>query len=45
MLELRRCLVGRVRVGPGVSGRKAYPSDLTDEQWAVIGPFLAAWKA
>jgi transposase len=27
-----------------VSERKAYPSDLTDEQWAVIGPFLAAWK-
>ena len=25
--------------------RKAYPSDLTDEQWAVIGPFLHAWKA
>jgi hypothetical protein len=19
--------------------RKAYPSDLTDEQWAVVGPF------
>lgn len=25
--------------------RAAYPSDLTDEQWAVIGPFLRAWKA
>jgi transposase len=25
--------------------RKAYPSDLTDEQWAVVGPFLDAWKA
>jgi transposase len=25
--------------------RKAYPSDLTDEQWAVVGPFLHAWKA
>ncbi|OJF14287.1 transposase [Couchioplanes caeruleus subsp. caeruleus] len=25
--------------------RKAYPSDLTDEQWAVVGPFLTAWKA
>ncbi|MDY7091177.1 MAG: IS5 family transposase [Actinomycetota bacterium] len=25
--------------------RKAYPSDLTDEQWAVVGPFLQAWKA
>ncbi|MFY1633602.1 IS5 family transposase [Solwaraspora sp. WMMB335] len=24
--------------------RAAYPSDLTDEQWAVIGPFLRAWK-
>lgn len=28
-----------------MGGRKAYRSDLTDEQWAVIGPFLAAWKA
>ena len=25
--------------------RKAYPSDLTDEQWAVVGPFRDAWKA
>src|SRR3954452_20041776 len=25
--------------------RKRYPSDLSDEQWAVIGPFLQAWKA
>ncbi|MFY1652787.1 IS5 family transposase [Solwaraspora sp. WMMB762] len=25
--------------------RKRYPSDLTDEQWALIGPFLQAWKA
>lgn len=25
--------------------RKRYPSDLTDDQWAVVGPFLAAWKA
>jgi transposase len=24
--------------------RKAYPSDLTDEQWAVVGPYLDAWK-
>ncbi|WBC16749.1 transposase [Micromonospora sp. WMMA1998] len=24
--------------------RAAYPSDLTDEQWAVVGPFLQAWK-
>ncbi len=22
-----------------------YPSDLTDAQWALIGPFLDAWKA
>jgi transposase len=28
-----------------VSGRAAYPSDLTDAQWALIEPFLAAWKA
>jgi transposase len=25
--------------------RKAYPSDLSDQQWAVVGPFLDAWKA
>ena len=25
--------------------RKPYPSDVTDEQWALIGPFLKAWKA
>jgi transposase len=37
---VRLCGVGFV-----VSGRRAYPSDLTDEQWAVVGPFLAAWKA
>lgn len=24
--------------------RAAYPSDLTDEQWAVVGPFLQVWK-
>jgi transposase len=28
-----------------VDERKRYPSDLSDEQWAVIGPFLQAWKA
>jgi transposase len=28
-----------------VGGRAAYPSDLTDAQWAVVGPFLQAWKA
>jgi hypothetical protein len=33
------------RVGLVVSERAAYPSDLTDEQWALIEPFLAAWKA
>ncbi|MFD1086014.1 transposase, partial [Micromonospora andamanensis] len=27
-----------------MSGRPTYSSDLTDEQWAVIGPFLQAWK-
>jgi transposase len=25
--------------------RKPYPSDVTDEQWELIGPFLQAWKA
>jgi transposase len=28
-----------------VGERKRYPSDLSDEQWAVVGPFLRAWKA
>jgi transposase len=28
-----------------VGGRASYPSDLTDAQWAVVGPFLDAWKA
>lgn len=28
-----------------MSGRKPYPSDVTDAQWAVVGPFLEAWKA
>ncbi|MFD0525541.1 IS5 family transposase [Paractinoplanes durhamensis] len=26
-------------------GRKAYSTDLTDAQWALIDPFLQAWKA
>lgn len=25
--------------------RVAYPSDLSDERWALIGPFLQSWKA
>jgi transposase len=25
--------------------RKRYPSDVTDAQWALIGPFLDAWRA
>ncbi len=25
--------------------RKAYPSDLTDERWALIEPVIVAWKA
>jgi transposase len=28
-----------------VSERKGYPSDLSDERWALIEPVLAAWKA
>jgi transposase len=28
-----------------MSDRKSYPSDLTDERWALIEPVLAAWKA
>jgi transposase len=27
-----------------VSERKRYPSDLTDERWALIEPVLTAWK-
>jgi transposase len=37
-------MLGR-RVGLIVGDRAAYPSDLTDEQWALVGPFLEAWKA
>lgn len=32
-------------VWPVMGDRKPYPSDVTDEQWALIGPFLDAWKA
>jgi transposase len=28
-----------------VAERKPYPSDLTDEQWALIEPVITAWKA
>ncbi|MGH3204362.1 MAG: transposase, partial [Streptosporangiaceae bacterium] len=28
-----------------MSGRKRYPSDLTDERWALIEPVITAWKA
>ena len=28
----------------GVSQRKAYPSDLSNEQWALIEPVITAWK-
>lgn len=28
-----------------MSVRKPYPSDVTDEQWALISPFLEAWRA
>ena len=37
--------------GPGraliarMSERKRYPSDLTDERWALIEPVITAWKA
>jgi transposase len=27
-----------------VSERKQYPSDLSDEQWSLIEPVIAAWK-
>jgi len=32
-------------VGLLVEERAGYPSDLTDAQWAVLGPFLQVWKA
>ena len=28
-----------------MSERKGYPSDLTDERWALIEPVITAWKA
>ena len=28
-----------------MSERRRYPSDLTDERWALIEPVLTAWKA
>jgi transposase len=28
-----------------VSERKRYPSDLSDERWALIEPVITAWKA
>ena len=39
--------VGRdgVTVELVMSVRMPYPSDVTDEQWALIGPFLGAWRA
>lgn len=42
--------IGHVRcpactVGQGMSDRKRYPSDVTDAQWALIGPVLDAWRA
>jgi transposase len=30
--------------GGGVSERKQYPSDLSDEQWSLIEPVITAWK-
>jgi hypothetical protein len=33
------------RVGLLVDDRAPYPSDVTDAQWAVVEPFLLAWKA
>lgn len=35
--------MGSAGVG-GVSERKPYPSDLSDEQWSLIEPVIAAWK-
>jgi len=42
--------IGHVRcpgcpVGQVMSARKPYPSDVTDKQWALLGPFLATWRA
>ena len=46
MFEPSRYPMRPGRVGLVVTGRRAtYPSDLTDEQWSVVGQFLNAWKA
>lgn len=37
-------LVAGWGVGLVMSDRQRYPSDVTDEQWALIGPFLDAWR-
>ncbi|GII96374.1 IS5 family transposase [Sinosporangium siamense] len=31
--------------GEGETGRRPYPSDLTEERWALIEPLISAWKA
>ncbi|GAA2714049.1 hypothetical protein Apa02nite_094320 [Actinoplanes palleronii] len=35
----------RGEVGLVMGDRKPYPSDVTDGQWALIGPFLDAGRA
>ncbi len=45
MFGLWWCPAGWWGVGLCVGDRARYPSDLSDEQWEVVGPFLAAWKA
>jgi transposase len=36
-------IIGRVALF--MVDRQRYPSDVTDAQWALIGPFLNAWRA
>ncbi|CAI7975235.1 hypothetical protein FRAHR75_170002 [Frankia sp. Hr75.2] len=45
------CGAGRLALGgrcvplEGVSERKPYPSDLSDEAWELIRPVITGWKA
>ena len=44
---MNACRVSVIGWGVGLvmRDRKRYPSDATDGQWALIGPFLDAWRA
>ncbi|KDN87715.1 hypothetical protein KCH_03620 [Kitasatospora cheerisanensis KCTC 2395] len=44
MVWARQKPSGRARPPVGVSERRPYPTDLSDGQWSLIEPVLAAWK-